>query len=103
MFLLLNFSFFASHLRPLLEDVDNFHCQVSGSSMLARLCHVCFHRGIGSRTLVVLLVFNFSTSNVNSRQVENHPVVWKYDLSFSVVYFQRLNSGQNNEIQRGFW
>ena len=48
---------------------------------------------IGSHTLVLLLAFNFSTSNVNplpSGQ-EQHPVVWKYDLSFPIVYFLRLN------------
>ena len=56
--------------------------------------NLCFHsKDIGSRTLVLLLAFNFSTSNVNplpSRQ-EQHPVVWKYGLSFSIVYFQGLN------------
>ena len=60
-----------------------------------------FHSdGIGSRTLVLLLVFDFSPSNVQpspSRQ-ERHPVVWKYDLSFSIVYFQSLNPCQDYKI-----
>jgi hypothetical protein len=62
--------------------------------------HLRFHSDIGSRTLVLLLAFDFSTSNVYplpSRQ-EQHSVVWKYDLSFSIVYFQRFNPCQDSEI-----
>jgi hypothetical protein len=68
--------------------------------------HLCFHsEDIASRTLVLLLAFDFATSNVQplpSRQ-ERHPVVWKilkfektsgkgsrYSIAHTVTFSNRL-------------
>ena len=45
--------------------------------------HLCFHSGdIGSRSLVLLLAFDFAKSNVFPlpHRQEQRTVVWKYDL-----------------------
>lgn len=49
-----------------------------------------YSENIGSRTLELLLAFDFATSSVYplpSRQ-EQHPVVWKYDLSFPLYIYR---------------
>ena len=62
--------------------------------------HLCFYsKNIGSSTLVLLQKFDFETSKLPlpSKQ-EAHPVVWKYNPSFFIVYLHRINPCQDFEI-----